>query len=257
LKGTDFTIETNVRDTSSGVLHEIDVLVKTHLKSDYEATWIFECKNWPKPVDKNQVIVFAEKVEALRANRGFIVAKELTKEALAQLKQKKRLEFIRCSEDFFSPITSMEIIYTTTELLPIVLQIKDRNFPPSPEPQKLDWKTLECRLNGQPIDFLSYIKPNIDDLIRNDGKNNHARYNNTGTHWGEITVQMSFSKGELMIGSMDVEYIVVPLKFFVETRRKKLLSKFELEGRGRAYSFEPIEDFENGKKLEIHVVQKL
>jgi len=70
-------------------------------------------------------------------------------------------------------------------------------------------------------------------------------------------MQMSFSKGELMIDSLDVEYIVIPLKFFVKIRRSKLLSKFELEGRGRAYSFEPIEDFEDGKSLEIHMVQKL
>ena len=68
---------------------------------------------------------------------------------------------------------------------------------------------------------------------------------------------MTFSKGELMIGGMDVESIVIPLYFFVKISRKKLLSKFELEGRGRACSFEPIEDFKSGQKLEITMVQKL
>jgi hypothetical protein len=88
LKGTSCSIETKVRDNSSGVLHEIDVLVKTHLNSDYEATWIFERKNWPKPVDKNEIIILAEKVEALQASRGFIVAKSLTTEAQAQIEKR-------------------------------------------------------------------------------------------------------------------------------------------------------------------------
>jgi hypothetical protein len=257
LAGTNFTIETNVRDTSSGVLHEIDVLVRTHPGTDYAATWIYECKNWAKAVDKNEVIIFAEKVEALRASKGFIVAKSLTTHAQAQLEQKKRLEFIRCSEDFLSPLTNIEIIYSTVELLPIVLQIKDRNAVPSPELKMLDWKTLDCRLDGRSIDFAAYIKPNIDDMIRTDAKNNRSRYLNLGTHWGESAMQICFSKGELMIGNMDVESIVIPMTFFVQIGRKKLLSKFELEGRGRAYSFEPIEDFEGGKSLEIQMVQRL
>src|SRR6267378_3078879 len=85
LKGSDFTIENNVRDTSSGVLHEIDVLVITQPNTDYEAKIIFECKNWSKPVDKNEITILADKVEALQATKGFIVAKSLTSHAQAQL----------------------------------------------------------------------------------------------------------------------------------------------------------------------------
>jgi hypothetical protein len=94
-------------------------------------------------------------------------------------------------------------------------------------------------------------------MVRDHSKENFIRYQNTGTHWGETALQMNFPEGELMIGNVDVESIVIPLKFFVTISRKKLLSQFELEGRGRAYSFEPIEDFEDGKSLEVHLVHKL
>ncbi len=255
LKGSDFTIETNVRDTSSGVLHEIDVLVTTQPNTDYETKIIFECKNWSKPVDKNEITILADKVEALQATKGFIVAKSLTSHAQAQLEQKKRLEFIRCSENFLSPITNIEIIYSATELLPIVLQIKDRNVPPNT--QSLDLNKVDCWLNGQTSDLAAYVNQQVKELIRDNAKDNRVQYMNCGTHWGQASMQMSFSKGELIIGQMDVEYILIPLQFFVEIRRKKLLSKFELEGRGRAYSFEPIENFENGQPLEIHMVQRL
>jgi hypothetical protein len=256
-KGTKFSVDTNVRDNSSGVLHEIDVLVKAHADTDYEAKWIFECKNWAQPIGKNEVIILAEKVEALRANKGFLVAKSITSEAHAQLEQKKRLTFIRCSEDFLSPLCHIEIVYIVTDLLPIVLQIKDRRRPPSSDLQVLDWKSLDCRLNGQPINFMAYIKPHVDEMIHEDNQKNQVKYKMTGTHWGEVAAQMSFAEGELTIRDMDVEHIMIPLRFFVESRRKKLISKFELEGRGRAYSFEPIEDFENGQQLEIHMVQML
>jgi hypothetical protein len=92
--GTEFTIETNVVKIISGVRHEMDVLVKTHPSSQYEATWIFECKNWNEPVGKNEVIIFSEKIKVLGASRGFLVAKNLTKDAEAQVKLDNRLEVI-------------------------------------------------------------------------------------------------------------------------------------------------------------------
>ncbi len=257
IKGTEFIIETNKRDNSSGVLHEIDVLVKTHPNSDYEATWVFECKNWAKPVDKNEVIVFAEKVEALRASRGFLVAKALSKEAESQLAQKSRLRFIRCTEDFLSPLNSAEIFHSVTDVLPMVVKIKERGVPCRQNPTTLDWRTIACHLNNEPVGLLSFIGPQIDEMIREDQKKHAALYRNDGTHWGETTRLIEFAKGEFVIGDMDVEYLTLPVQFFVTTRRKRILSKFELEGQGRAYSFEPIEDFQDGKQLEIHLVQRL
>ena len=44
LKGVGFTLESNKIIEISGVRHEIDVLVKTMPDSQYECTWIFECK---------------------------------------------------------------------------------------------------------------------------------------------------------------------------------------------------------------------
>jgi len=258
LRGTSFSIENNVRDRSSGVLHEIDVLVKTHLRTDYEATWIFECKNWSEPVGKNEVIVLAEKVEALRASKGFLVAKSITSEAKAQLELKKRLSFIRCSEDFLSPLISAEIIHTVADPFPVSLQIKYRgeSLPPPNLPSP-DVAQLDCLLDGKPTNFLSYIQSHIDDMIRKDMKNNKRRYDHCGTHWGQTWVQMCFWERELVVGGIEVEFIIIPHFFFVKTARSKILSKFELEGRGRVYSFEPIEDYEDGQKLEIQMMQRL
>src|SRR3989442_16023228 len=128
MSGIEFSIETN--KTLTGVHHEIDVLVKTLPNSLCEATWIFECKNWKEPVGKNEVIVLAEKVDVLRANRGFLVAKRLTKDAEEQIKRDGRLSFIECTDDFLSPLNSLELIHAVHELQNVEVRVKERGVPP-------------------------------------------------------------------------------------------------------------------------------
>src|SRR5258708_36340170 len=82
--GTQFTIEHNKIERIAGVRHEIDVLVKTLPGSQYESKWIFECKNWDKPIGAKEVVSLAEKVKATGAARGFLVAREFTADAEAQ-----------------------------------------------------------------------------------------------------------------------------------------------------------------------------
>ncbi len=199
----------------------------------------------------------AEKVEALRANKGFLVAKAITSEAQAQLAQKKRLEFIRCSEDFLPPFTDMQAVHTAADLLPITLYFRYCNLASAINPPTLDIKNVNCRVFGQPINFLDYIKPHIDELVRGNLNKYRTKYNYSGAHWGRECVEMCFAEGEMFLNGLEVESIVIQLLFFVVTSRRKIISKFELEGRGRIYSFEPIEDFEDGKQLEIHIIQKI
>ena len=257
IKGSQFTIETNVRDKSSGVLHEIDVLVKTHPNSSYEATWIFECKNWAKPVDKNQVIVLAEKVEALRAGRGFLVAKSISKEAEAQFTHNPRLRFVRCTEDFWSPFNSAQILYSSIKVWPMQVKVRQRGVPPSDNPKRFDAKIVRCRVNNEPVAFLSFLKPVVDEIIREDQNNNAVRYLNEGTHDRNAAKIVEFTEGEFVLDDMDVESLVVAVYFWVTVRKKKILSKFEFEGQGRVFSFEPIESDESDENLEITLVQRL
>jgi hypothetical protein len=69
---------------SGGVHHEIDVHVEVELGPGYNSVFIFECKNWEENVGKNEIIVFQEKIDATRAQRGFFVARGYTKDAVVQ-----------------------------------------------------------------------------------------------------------------------------------------------------------------------------
>src|SRR6185503_4731197 len=115
-KVANFSSETNKTMINAGVRHEIDVFVKTLPDSPYEASVVFECKNWKKPVGKDQVVVLAEKVNALNASRGILVARSLTKHAKAQLELHGRLSWVECSDDFESPLNSLELFYAAYDL---------------------------------------------------------------------------------------------------------------------------------------------
>jgi hypothetical protein len=93
-----FKIEARKRVTVGGVHHEIDVFVTVDVAPGYAATFIFECKNWEDAVGKNEVIVFAEKIDATSAHRGFFVAKSFTKDAVAQAAKDPRIALLTATE---------------------------------------------------------------------------------------------------------------------------------------------------------------
>ena len=61
---------------------------------------------------------------------------------------------------------------------------------------------------------------------------------------------------ELVIDGLDVEAIFIPFYSFVKCQRRKLVSKFELEGRGQAFTFEPIDTGDPEKPLEIQIITR-
>ena len=75
----------------AGVRHEIDLYLTVDIASGYNAIFIFECKNWQKAVDKNEIIVFIKKIQDSSASIGFFVAKSYTADAKAAAKTDPRV----------------------------------------------------------------------------------------------------------------------------------------------------------------------
>ncbi|HXT13493.1 MAG TPA: hypothetical protein VN873_18215 [Candidatus Angelobacter sp.] len=253
LKGIEFTIESNKVCVISGVRHELDVFVKTCPGSPYESSWIFECKNWRKTVGKNEVIILAEKVHALNASKGFLVAKKISKFAEAQIKRDERIKFIRCHDDFLGTL-GIELTHSVHNPLPIQAWFKERGVA-AEGLRKLKLEDITCRLNNQPINFLSYIEKLTKDEMEVDGRENSTRYSYVGGHWGERCIEVVYSSGECILNGVELESMTLGFRFFVTVSRHKMRSKFELEGHGRMFSFEPIEDIIPGKPLEVVIVQ--
>jgi hypothetical protein len=64
------------RERIEGVLHEFDLWISV----EDAGIFLVECKDWKKPVGKNEVIVFAEKLKATGAVGGYVVARSFTRD---------------------------------------------------------------------------------------------------------------------------------------------------------------------------------
>lgn len=257
LQGTQFTVEANKIIDISGVRHEVDVFVRTLVGSEYESSWVFECKNQKDPVGKNEIIILSEKVNAISATRGFLVAHRITKDAEAQIKLNKRLSFVRCSDDFLSPLNSLQLRHASVEALPAKVLLKERGVAVKMQPRNLEWTNKRCRSKGEQVDLPAFVISNVDRIVAEDQKENASQYKHEGTHWREQAVRIEFEPSELLIGDLDVEYMMISVRFSVTVRTRKLISRFELDKQGRVFTFEPIDDLLPGKRIEIDVVQRL
>jgi hypothetical protein len=253
LKGIEYNIESKKICTIAGVRHELDVFVKTCPGSPYESSWIFECKNWQKTVGKNEVISLAEKVDVLNANRGFLVARKISKFAEAQLKRDERIRFIRCNDDFLGAL-SIELTHSLHDPLPVRVWFKERGRAID-KLEAMESEDIVCRLNNQQINFQTYIEKLVKDEMEADGRVNSRQYSHVGEHWGTRCVEVLYSLGECILNGVELQSMTLEVRFFVTVSRHKIRSKFELEGHGRMVSFEPIEGIVLGKPLEVVIVQ--
>lgn len=252
LEGSKFVIEPAKIIKVNGVHHEIDLLVKTLPGSDYESTCIFECKNWNKPVGKNEVIVFGEKVKAVSANRGFMVARHFTKDAEAQVKKDERLRTVICTEDFITPVR-FDVLHVVCDPLPIRIKTKKRGVQSVEPPKLLDWKQAKCRLKGESIEFARFVKNQVEQMIENDKRENAVLYRQESSHLRKRAMGITFSQGEFFIDDMDIEGMHIDLQFWVKVSKQPMVSQFQLKGQGSVFSFEAIED-DDGKKWELDIV---
>jgi hypothetical protein len=249
-----FSVESNQIVTVRGTRHEIDVLVKMFVGSLYESSWVFECKNWKKPVGKNEVMILAGKVNAIGAARGYLVARKITKDARAFIEQDSRLQFCECTDDFQSPFC-FSLIHIIHDYLPISLSIKIRRVPPGEHPKQIEWKDKKCLLDGKPVDFQEFISKHVKDIVAHDRRENEVRYRYEGTHYSTQRWEFIFKDRELLLGDLDIEQMTMAIMFFVTVETTKS-SQFEMKGQGRVFSLDAMID-DGGQRLEIDIFQKV
>jgi hypothetical protein len=257
LKNAPFTIETNKILQVHGVKMEIDVLVETLPDSTYKSKVIFECKNWKDPVDKNAVIILSDKVNALGANFGFLVAPAITKSAKARLLQDSRLKFLRSSSDLVGPLQSAELVHTIHDPIARSLHVRLRDVEPLSHPVLFDYKEAICVFHDQPADLTSMIEGWFDKWAHDDKRKRAYVYSHAGTHPISCDERITFHPGEFKLNGLDVEYVVIRATYFVICSKPRIVSRFEFEGRGRVVSFEPFSASDDGETVTIDLVQRI
>ncbi|WP_343305766.1 restriction endonuclease [Chitinophaga niabensis] len=82
-----------------GVKHEIDLYVEIDFGLGSPFIYIFECKNWEENVNKNEIIVFSEKIQCVNAQNGYFIAKGFSTYAEAQAKRDSRIKLLIATKE--------------------------------------------------------------------------------------------------------------------------------------------------------------
>jgi hypothetical protein len=157
VKEKTYLIESKKIINAGGVHHEIDLFVTFELGPGYKPIYIFECKNWKDAIGKNEIIVFAEKIAAVGAQRGFFVAKSFTADAIAQAEKESRMELVTAAEhDPASTILPFGYQTTFTKAIH-VRAVFSKWGTPGTKLVKYDLSQATATLNGSSLNLLDYM----------------------------------------------------------------------------------------------------
>jgi len=225
--------------TVNGVRHEIDVSVTADLAPGYKAVFIFECKNWKEAVNKNEIIIFLEKIDASGATSGCFVAKSYTSDAVNQAKQDPRITLLLAAEH--DPQNGHEVFQfftRTPEMTKLdVTMFKAGSKGLDPQPVSMETGRLKCF--GRPVNFpaqLTVWSMNVctDDLMKFFEVPVPA-----GIYTRTVDGDLHFQAGEISLNDEGVERLAFHVEYKVTVTLVPVLSHFEVQSRGRCITFAP------------------
>jgi restriction endonuclease len=231
-----FRIESKKILKVAGVRHEIDIYVTASLGPGYETVFIFECKNWEEKVGKNEIIVFAEKVQAANAQRGFFIAKSYTADALAQGRGNPRLELLLASEidpaGIMVPFGFHLVHVEGIQIKPIFDAKKLPAEPAGTSPVEL--ASAAFSVGGQAMNLKQYMEEWTSQAQIERLKQFNAADAEEGPHELEFLDERQFNDADaVLVEGRTLRRIEMRGILKVRVHKAVVLSVFEVATRGR------------------------
>lgn len=242
LREQDLRIEGKKRITAGGVRHEIDLFVEITIAAGHEAIFIFECKNWKDPVNKNEIIVFSEKIKAIAAQKGFFVAKEFTADAIAQSKQDARIELLYAEEyDSLDPLPmDFHMIFIDMQNPNPRLKLGVWNKDDETRLAAVDMNHATVHFGGEESPLTEFLKKWIDELVHQS----HCTFQSQGLPAGPYPQNglgtREFSRGSFYLSNIEIGSIEVSFEFAFHVLRPPVISHFDVQTKGRSIRFAPV-----------------
>lgn len=231
-----FNIESKRILNVDGVRHEIDVFVRVDLGVGYEAIFVFECKNWVEKVGKNEIIIFAEKIRAAQAQKGFFVARSFTSDAEAQATKEPRMELLRVTDlptaDIAIPFDFHLINPELKDISLLLIANPESKHPAVP----LDMEKAKFTLDGEQLDLRRYVMEWAE--AEGDARTNRfpSARAEEGPHELTFEAHRDFSESVAIVNDDRIREMKLNGLILVRVVRPKIVSYFDVEKRGRALS---------------------
>jgi Restriction endonuclease len=253
LREKPFFFESKKIINAGGVHHEIDILVTIDLGTGYRSVFIFECKNWEESVGKNEIIVFAEKIDVTQAQYGYFVAKSFTKDAEAQAATNPRIKLLRVAEHDPSDVPvpfGFHILFITAEHAEATFYVRGR---PHTQFDFVDLGMVATKLQGNIIDLRHYLIKWAEDTSQRDALSFRSERAIEGDYVRETESERVFSPGELMLDDYDIERAKTLIRYKASVVRSAVVSCFEVQSRGRVVSLAPVQ-IPSGPQMQIKMI---
>ena len=216
-----------------GVHSELDIWIGVDIGNGYTATFIFECRNWKKKTNKNDVIVFIDKINAAQAQTGFFVAKSFTRDAIAKARSNPRVQLLRVSEVDFSQVpTCIQYFHAVEQTMRHAdCAIKLKSDKETGESFPLDLGTAVFVLGGQVCDLSKYIDEWRNELFSGTANKFRSEKMPEGSYTLLFEEVRSFSGGGTLLNGEFVDRITMSGRVELKVWRGELESRFEVETR--------------------------
>jgi hypothetical protein len=249
LSGKSFLIESRKIVVKSGVRNEIDLFITVDPGGLYEAIFIFECKNWEAKVTKNEVTILSDKIRVTAANRGYLLAREFTKDAVNRAAEESRLELVPASPLPLDSIAFMaEGQYRGMQTQRCdSLSFIQANGERSPSQ---DWFAVEhdvhIVLDGNRIPP-KYFLDLATEMLSQEVQKTFA-VSPAGDFSREREVTLDGYEGRLNVDGASMSGVILKVSELVEVRRPRIQWGFDVQGRGKAVKYETV-TFSDGSRI--------
>jgi hypothetical protein len=247
-----FHIAGNKIISIGGVHHEIDIWVNVDRGSGYSANFIFECKNRAVKVNKNDIVVFGEKIRATQAQIGFLVARSFTRDAEAQASTEPRIQLLRVRE---LPVDEVPVPIQRFHGIAEVegsRQSECRVICGSEQGSLtgVDLGTAHFTIDGEEQDLGAYLKDWINEEISKRQKTFRSESVAEGVYPLAFDASRVFSDREVAVNHDHVAQMALSGKLEMRVVHGTIVSRFDVATRGRI--FQCLVQFPNGASVTMH-----
>jgi len=240
LREKAFRIEMRKQLNVGGVHHEIDIFVTVEIAKGYNATFIFECKNWAAPVGKKEIIVFAEKIDAAVAQHGYVIATSFTKDAVAQAEKDPRIMLLTATEHdpaLTAPPDGFH--YTTPASVKAVITFRAAGSAgTNMTTTGVDGKIVH--LYGTDVPLTTNLETWTRDLYERRLLGLWTADLPEGIHPMTAWDERSFGAGECLMEGKEMALARLDADYGVNILRPAVISDYEVSTRGRVIRLAPI-----------------
>ncbi len=235
--------------------YEIDLYVEIDLGIGSKLIYIFECKNWESKVDPKEIIYFSEKIKVCNAQMGYFIAKDFTKYAVKKAKKDKRIELLYAKENFLNVGVFPHIHGIFNKPTKVEVHINAYGQKPGgvKKVKELNPSDVSVKYNGKEIilkELLdSYLKQVMGERLKHEPTQNF----DVGIYPYNHKMKFEFKPKELcFIEGKDIEFIEMRVEFEMHVLKQIVVSKFDIENKGRFINYEY--KMPTGTKLKLAVV---